>query len=425
MARDPEHFYWEDATEHASEEVWAREQKRADGEDDRDTESLISAETALDNTAVTNFRVYSRDYPEKIFSLIEKLRPEFQELFIEYYILDKPQNFLAQTHGEIQTRVWQQLRIIEQTICAMIVLPDFPRGVSDILSAAGLEQTEFGDLSYAIRLYHDTRNYVDVAKILHVPVPAIRKVFRPMIAKMLESDDLAVTAVGAHLRNLTYQVSLSDSGLSKSSASRLRRVRKLKFDAPARETSPLFEHGNTESLNDLPWNMLELSSDAQLPRVMDVIRRDVRRYFGKQPVQVFAPTSADGTLALGYLLVRSAHQKGIVRLMKIRGISDVAALFGDDDRIVKMIEVPAADIAPRIAGLNAKESEPRVGSFVRIITGEAKNYCGTVVSQGHVQVCLPTGRTFEVSINPGSTEVLNIPKEKRAFWGEKISVCGD
>ena len=83
---------------------------------------LLSAEALPENAALVDFSAFIRDYPDKLFPLLANLRPEFQELFIERYVLHKPQKFVGQCHGFVETRVWQTLRIIEQTIGAFIIL---------------------------------------------------------------------------------------------------------------------------------------------------------------------------------------------------------------------------------------------------------------------------------------------------------------
>lgn len=414
-SKDRSLTYWDAVSDEASIKVWANEEDDVPKED----EALLSIETILDNSAITDFHIYCRDYPEKIHAMLGRLRPEFQELFIEYYMLGKSQNFLAETHGEIQTRVWQQLRIIEQALGAMIVFPDFPNGIEEILESAGLEQSEIGSLSAAIRLYNQTRSYAKVAEGLKVPIPTIRKAFRPAMTAMLQSKNLKVCAIGAMLRNLTYQVSLRKDGLSKSSQARLRRVKRLKFDAPETESSPLINWGKVDSLKNVPWLMLELSSDAQLPRVLDVVWRNVKRMFGKNAVQVFAPVSPDGALEFGYVLARSTNERTIRQLLQIRGISEISAIYRDDGTIEKFVEIPAADIEPRLSQVAPEKHVARVGEFVRVLTGEAKNYCGVVTEKNKLTVLFPTGRTFKISIAPGTTETIDAPKEKQAFWGVK------
>src|ERR1700676_268648 len=158
----------------------------------QETDPLLSAETLPESSSLINFKAFAQEYPEKLLPLIARLRPEFQELFIEYWILGKSQSFIAKCHGFIQTRTWQNLRIIEQTIGSMIILGTEPNwGVLyPILQKAGWENTESGSLTSLVLEYAKTQSYALVAKKANMPVPSIRKIFRPAIAALLADKNV-------------------------------------------------------------------------------------------------------------------------------------------------------------------------------------------------------------------------------------------
>jgi hypothetical protein len=407
--------YWDTVTDAASIDSWNRTEEP---DIPADTEDLVSIES---NAGIIDLRSFAKEYPEKLFPLLKNLRPEFQELCIEYYVLDKPQKFLAQTHGEVQTRVWQQLLIIGRAIGALIVLGEHPSAAElhEILASEGVEQTEVGLLSDMIATYDQTRSYAEVAKKVNVPIPVIRKIFRPAIPVLLKSKNLKAAAVGAYLHNLTYQVSLTKAGLSQSSKARLKRVSRFKFDAPAADSAPLISAGKTEKLTAIPWQMLELSSDAQLSRVLELVRKNIRRIAGKQPVQIFAPIK-DGVLEFGYLLVRSTSHAAIRQLLRIRGIAELVIRY-ENDLPGDPVEIPAADIEPRINQLDSKK-RPKipVGAFVRILTGPASGYCGKVTRKNWATVKLPTKRQFQIKLAAGSAEILALPVGQQTFCGQAI-----
>src|SRR5258708_17109170 len=87
-----------------------------------ETAPLLSAETLPESSSLIDFKAFAQEYPERLLPLLEKLRPEFQELFAEYWLIGKSQAFIGRVHGFIQTRTWQNLRIIEQAISSMIIL---------------------------------------------------------------------------------------------------------------------------------------------------------------------------------------------------------------------------------------------------------------------------------------------------------------
>lgn len=403
--------YWSAVTDAASISSW-------DGDSQ---DSLISLETDAENyRPQTNFWSFANQYTERLLPLISWMRPEFQEIFIEYYILQKPQAFIAKTHGEIQTRVWQQLRVVEMAIGACLVFGPRPSAetLHDILEAEGIELTESGRLSDMIAQYAKHQSYTKVADACGVPVPAIRKIFRPAIKQLLSSKKVKSIAAGAYLRSLTHQASLTESGIAKSSVRRLHRVRSMSFKAPISETSALMDYGPVDELGDKPWVMFELSPEARVGRILERIQKVFKKIFGKDPVQIFAPTGTDGDLLFGYLLARSTSMKSLKRMISVWGISEAAVHYTDADGEGDFIEVPNEDIQKQIESLHVGSLfQPKVGDFVRVLTGEAKSYCGEVTSKDKVTVMFPTGRVFHVRIVPGSTEKVKAPKNRQAFWG--------
>ena len=161
--------------------------------------------------------------------------------------------------------------------------------------------------------YAKTQSYAEVAAMVHAPVPAIRKIFRPAIAQLSASKDLRTAAVGSYLHNLTHQASLTGAGLSKRCKARTRRVKALRFQAPPTENSPLVSFGRVESLGNTPWYLLEISSEHRMTQLSPVLRAQGKKLFGKKPGQIFAPLNADGELEFGYLFARSTRRFALWR----------------------------------------------------------------------------------------------------------------
>lgn len=390
---------------------------------------LLSAEALPENSSIIDFKAFAAEYPEKLFPLVAQLRPEFQEFFIEFHILRKSQAFIGKCHGQIQTRVWQVLRLVEQAIGSMIILGTNPDAaiIRPILRKAGVESTDYGSLTDMIISYAKTQNYAQVAKDVRAPVPAIRKIFRPVIAALLAHKDVKAVAVGAYLRSLTHQASLTGAGLSKRCKARNRRVKTLRFTAPPSETSPLLSFGHTEVLGDMPWAMLEISSEGRMAQIMPTLREQGKKVFGKKAGQIFAPLNAEGELEFGYLFSRSVTPALTRKLTRIRGIGEMSTVCDDEGNFVHAVEVPNSDVQKMIGKHNASENLGRYAQaqdFVEILTGEAKGYHGTVIRMNTitdeltVEVNFPTGRNFLVTADV--TSVRKLPKtaaSRRMFWG--------
>jgi hypothetical protein len=386
---------------------------------------LLSAETLPESSSIIDFKSFARDYPDKLIPLLERLRPEFQELFAEYWLLGKSQSFIGQVHGFIQTRVWQNLRIIEQSIGSLILLGVKPDAeiLRPILRKAGVESTEHGSLTDMIVAYAETQNYSDVARYFLMPTPAVRKIFRPVIEKLLADKNVQAVAVGAYLRSLTHQASLTGAGLSKRCQARNRRVKFMRFAAPPLETSPLVSFGRIDSLEDTPWCMLEISSEHRMAQIMPTLREQGKRIFGKKPAQIFAPLNADGELAFGYIFARSSSAALTRKLTRIRGIAEMATVCDDEGTFMHAVEVPHADVLQMMGGHNPPTLlGVHGGDFVEILAGDAAKYCGTVTKidrQGViVRVNFPTGRYFLVRADITSVKRLpKTPAAERKFWG--------
>lgn len=410
--------YWSHVADAASVEAYRRDEANP----------LLSAEALPENSSLMDFKSFARDYPEKLFPLLYKLRTEFQELFIEYYLLEKSQSFLAKAHGQIQTRIWQNLRIIEQAVGSLIVLGTEPNTsiLQPILIETDVNFTEYGHLSGMIALYAKTQSYAAVAKEYGAPIPAIRRIFRPAIDSLLTSKNLKAVAVGAYLRSLTHLASLTGGGLSKRCIARVRRLKNLRFDAPPSDESPLMSFGAIASLHETPWGMFEISSEHRMTQIFPLLKKYGKRLFNKKAAQIFAPVDGDGELELGYILARSTSPALTRGLIRVRGISEMAANYTNEGAFLNAVTVPNIDVQKMIASRPMPgHTNTRVGDFVEILTGEASRYYGTVIQSKDtdkiIEVSFPSGRRFIVTADSSALRVLpDIPIERRAFWGEKI-----
>ena len=393
----------------------------------QEVDPLLSAETLPESSSLIDFRAFAVEYPERLFPLLLKLRPEFQEFFAEFWLLGKSQAFIGQCHGQIQTRVWQVLRLIEQAVGSMIILGTNPTAevIRPILRKARVESTEYGSLTDMILSYAKTQNYAQVAKDVRAPVPAIRKIFRPTITALLANKDVKAVAVGAYLRSLTHQASLTGAGLSKRCKARNRRVQTLRFTAPPSENSPLLSFGHVESLGDTPWNLLEISSEHRMTQIGPELRPKGKRIFGKKSAQIFAPLNPEGELEFGYIFARSASPAIVRKLTHIRGIGEMSTICDGDGNFKQAVTVPNAEVQALIAKHKPpKKLKYKIGQFVRILTGAAKDYCGVIMQCSTdrllIRVDFPTERYFLIDADPTSVIYLDVPVSKRTFWGPSV-----
>lgn len=414
---ESEFTYWSRVSDSASVAAYRRDESNP----------LLSAEALPENSSLIDFKSFAKEFPDRLFPLLYNMRPEFQELFVEYYILEKSQSFLADVHGQIQTRIWQNLRIIEQALGALIVLGPAPsrEEMFSILGKAKMDYTEYGSLANLISLYAKTQNYAAVAKAVDAPAPAIRKIFRPTIEKLLACRDLKAVAVGCYLRSLTHQASLTGAGLSKRCRARTRRVKNLRFNAPPLDESPLLSFGRIQSLGDTPWNMFEISSEHRMSVIFPVLRKHGDKLFGTKAGQIFAPMDAEGELEFGYIMARSSKPSLTRSLTRVRGISEMAAIYDNDGNVESAVTVPNADVQKLIDSRDVQHATKiKPGDFVEILTGDAARYCGTVMNVTGgviVEVNFPSGRKFTVRTDVTAVKpVAHAVSIRRAFWGLKV-----
>jgi hypothetical protein len=397
----------------------------------KEVDPLLSAEALPENSSLIDFKAFAHDYPNKLAPLLAHLRPEFAEFFIEYYLLEKSQTFIGKTHGCIQTRVWQNLRIIEQSIGSMILIGTAPDAeiIRPILRKAKLETTPHGSLTDMIFAYAESRSYAIVAEKFHTPVPMIRKIFRPAIKRLLADKDVKAVAVGAYLRSITHQASLTGAGLGKRYLARLNRAKVFRFDAPPADNSPILSFGPVGHLQDTPWCMLEISSDHRMLQIAPALRDQGKKLFRKNPAQIFAPVTDDGELAFGYIFARCSRQPLVRGLLRVRGISEIASLCDGEGNFVQAVTVPHADIQEMMKKSNAPPLPVvHLQDFVEILTGPAARYCGTVTKMNAstdeltIEVSFPTGKKFIVTADPSCVKRLsNVPMLDRKFWGLRLS----
>jgi transcription antitermination factor NusG len=430
--------YWSHVGDAASVAAFIRKEKYKLAE--RET-TRISVETTPENSSLLDFKSFAQEFPERLFYLLSTTQEELRELFIEYYLLEKSQSFLAKAHGQIQTRVWQNLRVIEQAIGSAIILDvnPGPEVIEPILVKAGVNNTEFGTLTNLITMYTQSRSYRLVAKTVRAPLPMIRKLFRPAIETLLASKDLDAVAVGSYLRCLTHHASLTKVGMSRSYLSRMKRLRNLKFTAPARDVSPLLNFGPVASLADTPWYMFEITTDPRQTRwdgaptditrmkeIFPAMKAHGLKVFGpKKAAQIFAPLDDRGALAYGYVFARTIGNKTTRGLTHVRGVSEIVGFYDDDGKLLHPTTIAHADVQPMIDAYAAvRAAAPGVGDFVRILTGEAMNYCGSVTKVADdavsVEINFPTGRRMFVTADVTAVESLSIPADKQTFWGETV-----
>lgn len=165
-----------------------------------------------------------------------------------------------------------------------------------------------------------------------------------------------------------------------------------------------------------------------MAQIYPALHAQCKKIFGKNAAQIFAPTTDEGELAFGYIFARCTRSSLVKALLRVRGISEIAALTDDDGNFQHAVTVPAEDVRTMMAQYKMPEVPTiHAQDFVEILTGPAAKYCGTVINMNTiteeltVEVSFPTGKHFVVKADPSCVKKLpNVPKAQRKFWGTRL-----
>jgi hypothetical protein len=188
----------------------------------------------------------------------------------------------------------------------------------------------------------------------------------------------------------------------------------------------IIEHGNVEKLKGVQWHMLELGS-GKIENMLRRIGNAMPALFKNEPAEVFVPIARQDLdvfeLKSPYLFVRSTAFSSLLRLKQITGVVSLVT-EGDTNRPSKAIPVEDSYVQGLIK--QAEEEHRRraigieVGSFVRILNGETRDFCGVVeiIGDGRAVVRV-TLRTKSILLETPIRNLLNlshVPKEQRVYY---------
>lgn len=192
--------------------------------------------------------------------------------------------------------------------------------------------------------------------------------------------------------------------------------------------------GDVSKLQGADWYALELRSEKTIEGVMRRVGSAIHGIFREDPIEIFIPVFKRdldvfemGTMNL--IFVRSTNISGLLRLKTVTGVVQLMT-EGDSNRPNKAIKI-SDDYVQSLIKDSKKEwaahSEGiEVDSFVRLLNGETRDFCGTVQLMGEgrsiVKVVM---KTKSVLIDTPTKNLLNlsyVPKEQRVwYYGSLVS----
>jgi hypothetical protein len=187
-------------------------------------------------------------------------------------------------------------------------------------------------------------------------------------------------------------------------------------------------YGNRKILEGRMWYLLELSSDKTVQSIMKRVGKAIPSIFRDQSIEIFLPVFErdldEFDMRTGnYVFARSTGLTQLLRLKTITGIVGIVtegecsrpskAILVEDDYVQQVMCDAKKAFDDRILGI-------KVGSFVRILDGETRDYCGkvTVVHDGKAAVQVEL-KTKLVIIETPLRNLLNlphVPPEQQVFY---------
>lgn len=149
----------------------------------------------------------------------------------------------------------------------------------------------------------------------------------------------------------------------------------------------LLHYNRSQKLRGTDWRVCEMTSADESERLDDaeiIFRRmcsSIPEIFGREAVEIFLPFDAARQLRAEIFFVRSTSAKAIGQMRFIRGLGTLSAArrssslrfsaVVSDKYVQWLIRKARKDHERRSAGV-------AVGSFVRIMDGFVREFCGTV-----------------------------------------------
>jgi ribosomal protein L32 len=187
-------------------------------------------------------------------------------------------------------------------------------------------------------------------------------------------------------------------------------------------------YGDTAKVKNLTWYMLELRSEKTIESTMKRVGKALHGIFRNEPVEIFIPVVERDldvfSLSTGpYIFVRSTSFSCLLRLKQITGCVSLVT-EGESNRPSKAIPVEDSYVQTLIK--QAEEEHRKraigieVGSFVRILNGETRDFCGHVeiIGDGKAVVRV-TLKTKSILLETPVRNLLNIshvPPCMRVFY---------
>jgi hypothetical protein len=204
----------------------------------------------------------------------------------------------------------------------------------------------------------------------------------------------------------------------------------------------ILEYGDVTKLKNEPWFMVELRSEKTIESTMRRVGKAIPNIFRSDPIEIFIPVFRRDLdvfeMKTGcYVFVRSTSFQSLLRLKTITGVVSLVT-EGDSNRPSKAIKVDDSYVQSVIAEAEEEFRNRGVGievdSFVRVLNGDTRDYCGVVEAIGDGKAIVRINlKTKSILLETPLRNLLNIsdtPINQRVYYfcplvGELVKEFGD
>ena len=188
---------------------------------------LLTDEEALEGATTISLETQQDLQEDDIFTYIQEnftgflkmlkyLSQEDQDMLLSYYLLGKTQTTLATIFKSTQTVCSFRIRMAVRVIGAFLLFGEPTVEVlSEVLGKAGLEDSLKGGLSKAIIEYAKCRSFQQVADVLGLHRPDVRRAMSRAARALMGSRDSKEAAMAAWIHSLVDKSNPIGPGYSK------------------------------------------------------------------------------------------------------------------------------------------------------------------------------------------------------------------
>jgi hypothetical protein len=190
----------------------------------------------------------------------------------------------------------------------------------------------------------------------------------------------------------------------------------------------ILEYGNCALLQGLDWYLVELRSEKTIEPTMRRVGKAIPNIFRVDPVEIFIPVFKRDLdlfeMKTGcYVFVRSTNFPALLRLKTITGVVSLVT-EGDSNRPSKVIKVEDSYVQTIIADAEEEFRNRGIGievdSFVRVLNGDTRDYCGTVEAIGDGKAIVRINlKTKSILLETPLRNLLNlsqVPANQRVYY---------